>query len=170
MNLYMALLRLLHIVGGVFWVGTTWYTVLFLMPRLKAMGPEGGRLMQRFAAPPFPATMTAAALAVAVSGILMFWIDSARFNTAWLATAPGIVLTVGSLAGIAAVLEGFFTSRPVSLRLGAIGRQLASAGGPPDPGLAAEAQRLSARLERAVYRGAYMMLVAVLAMATARYL
>lgn len=166
----MALLRVFHIVGGVFWVGTTWYTMLFLLPRMKALGPEGGRLMQRFAAPPLPAAMTASALSVGISGVLMFWAVSGHFHPGWLGTGTGIVLTIGSLAGISAVMEGFFSSRQASERLAAVGRQIASAGGPPDPALAAEAQALAAKLERGVYRTGYMMVVAVLAMATARYL
>src|SRR2546430_1371269 len=41
------LLRVIHILSGVFWAGATFFLVGFLQPVVAASGPEGGRLMQR---------------------------------------------------------------------------------------------------------------------------
>ena len=41
------LLRVLHIVGGVFWVGTAVFIAAFLGPSLRAAGPAGGWLLAR---------------------------------------------------------------------------------------------------------------------------
>lgn len=35
MNLYLAVLRVVHIFSGVFWVGTIFYFALFFLPRIK---------------------------------------------------------------------------------------------------------------------------------------
>src|SRR3989475_10257866 len=43
----MILLRVIHILSGVFWAGATFFLVGFLQPVVAASGPEGGRLMQR---------------------------------------------------------------------------------------------------------------------------
>ncbi len=40
MDLEMVVLRILHIVFGVFWVGSAFFLVLILEPRLRALGPE----------------------------------------------------------------------------------------------------------------------------------
>jgi hypothetical protein len=58
----MALLRLVHIVSGVFRVGTMLFVAGFLQPAVAAAGPDGGRVMQRLAtATRFPTAVGAAA-------------------------------------------------------------------------------------------------------------
>src|SRR5688500_5509174 len=52
MNAELIVLRLIHIVGGVFWVGSALFTAFFLMPTLmqagpSAAGPVMGGLQQR---------------------------------------------------------------------------------------------------------------------------
>jgi hypothetical protein len=170
MNLFMVILRFLHIIGGIFWVGVGWYFTIFFLPRVKAFGQEQGRIMQTMSAPPFPTYMTIASTSVVLSGVLMYWYTSARFNAAWISTPSGIVLTIASLLGIFSFLEGFFVSRPASERMAELGRQAATAGGPPSPAMIQEMQMLAAKLERAVHRTAYVLLLTVIGMATFRYL
>jgi hypothetical protein len=170
MNLVMVVLRLIHIFAGVFWVGTIWYTALFFLPRVKTFGPDTGRIMQTFTAPPFPMYMTWAAVLSALSGIIMYWRDSAGVSGAWLTTVPGITLTIAGLLGIAAVLEGLIVSRPATIRMGELGREVAASGKPPTPAAMQEMQAIAAKLERALYRTAYLVLLTVIGMATFRYL
>ncbi|HEY6102731.1 MAG TPA: hypothetical protein VI007_05840 [bacterium] len=170
MNLTIAVLRLIHIFAGVFWVGTIWYFALFLLRRVKTFGQDTGRIMQTITAPPFPTYMAVAAILSPLSGIIMYWRDSAGFSRAWLATTPGIVLTIAAVLGIAAALEGLFESLPTTLRMARLGRAVAASGKPPAPAVMQEVQALSARLERVLYRMAYLMLLAVIGMATFRYL
>lgn len=169
MNLVMVVLRLIHIVSGIFWVGVIWYMALFFLPRVRAFGQERGRIMQTMAAPPFPQYMTAASVGTVVSGILMFWYSSAGFSAAWLVTPAGVVLTVAGLLGLGVVAEGVFVQRPIGTRMGELGRQ-AARGEPPNPAVMQEMQALAARLERATYRGAYLLALAAIGMATFRYL
>ena len=170
MDILMVILRLIHIIGGVFWVGTVWYFTLFFLPRVKTFGQDTGRIMQTMSGQPFPTYMTTAALSVALSGIIMYWRTSAGFSTAWIFTLPGIVLTLAALLGIFAVVEGLVVSRPASERMAALGRQAATAGGPPAPAVIQEMQALSAKLEHAVYRTAGIVLLTVIGMAVFRYL
>ncbi len=41
------LLRLIHILSGVFWVGSVLFVARFLLPTLRAVGPAGGPVMQQ---------------------------------------------------------------------------------------------------------------------------
>jgi len=170
MNVLMVVLRLIHIFAGIFWVGTVWFLALFFLPRVKTFGQDTGRIMQTFSAPPFPAYMTTAAVLVALSGIFLYWSDSAGFSGAWIATTTGIVLTIAGILGIAAALEGLFVSRPATQRMAQLGQEVAASGKPPTPAAMEEMQALSAKLERALYRTAYLVLFTVIGMATFRYL
>src|SRR5688572_8996596 len=40
------LLRLIHILGGIFWVGTMMLLAAFLIPTVRATGREGGKFME----------------------------------------------------------------------------------------------------------------------------
>ncbi len=50
-------LRILHIGGGVFWVGTTLFAAFFLEPSVSAAGPAGGEVMKRLNATRFHPVM-----------------------------------------------------------------------------------------------------------------
>jgi uncharacterized membrane protein len=169
MNIGMIILRIIHIFGGIFWIGVLWYNVIFFLPRIKKLGQERGRVMQTLTAPPFQQYMTGAGLAPVLSGILMFWRTSGGFSRAWLGTSNGIVLLIAALLGLYVVVEGLIVQRPAGLRMAALGRQAASAGGPPNPAIMREMEELSSRMERAATRYAYLTALAVFGMATFRY-
>ncbi len=170
MTVYMIILRLIHIFAGIFWVGTIWYFALFFLPRVKTFGQDTGRIMQTITAPPFATYMAVLAVLVPLSGIVMYWRDSAGFSAAWIGTAPGIALTIAGILGIAAALIGLFESRPATQRMAQLGREIAASSKPPTPAVMQEMQALSAKLERSLYRMAYLFLLAVIGMATFRYL
>jgi len=165
----MAILRLIHIFGATFWVGVVWYNALFGLPRAKLLGADRGRIMQTMTAPPFPQYMTAASWATALSGILMYWNRSGGFSAAWLTSPAGIVLGAAGVLGLLVVLEGFFVQRPIGMRMAELGRQAAASGGSPNPAVMQEMQALSGRLERATYRGAYLLALAAIGMAIFRH-
>ena len=169
-NVFMIVLRLVHLLAAVFWAGTIFYFSLFFLPRVKGFGPEGGRIMQRLTAPPFPEAMTWAGALVALSGVLLYWRNSGGFQSAWIGTPTGLALTIGGLAGLTAFLQGVVVSRPAVARLGLLGRQVQADGGTPNAEQAAEMQKLAAKLEKGIYRTAYLLLVALAGMAVAPYL
>ncbi len=45
MDWLMVVLRLVHVVGGVLWVGMMAFTVVFLAPAIADVGPDGGKVM-----------------------------------------------------------------------------------------------------------------------------
>lgn len=170
MDLYMVVLRLIHLFSSVFWVGTIFFYALFLLRRVKAAGPVGGQFMQQLSQPPLTATLSSASGLAVLSGILLYWRASGGFDSAWIGTAPGLALTAGGVTALLAMVIGVIVSRPAASRMAALGREIAAAGGPPSPAQAAEVQALSARLERALYQTAYLLVITLIGMAIARYL
>jgi uncharacterized membrane protein len=76
-------LRLIHIIGGVFWVGSAMFGTFLLMPSLRAVGPAAGPVMNQLGqVRKMPIVMMTAAVVTVVAGIWLMMIDSAG--------APGV--------------------------------------------------------------------------------
>jgi uncharacterized membrane protein len=170
MHAELLVLRFIHIVSGIVWVGSGVYVAFFLIPAVGANRQIMPQLMdglQRRRA--FVILPTAGLLAI-LTGIRLLWIDSAGFADSYMETGPGRTFSIGGVAAIIALLLQVFVSRPAGVKLGAIAAQLAAS--PP----ANERERLSAEAERLRRRNATASLAAVLfgllaasAMAIARY-
>jgi uncharacterized membrane protein len=96
MDIYLLLLRLIHIVAGVFWAGGLFTLALFILPSVNTSMPEGGKVMQRLmAAYHFPVYMLSAAALTLLSGLLMYAKQSRGFSMSWIGSLHGMVLTIG---------------------------------------------------------------------------
>jgi len=154
-------LRLVHILGGVWWVGAGLFTTFYLAPALKAAGPAAagavmGNMQKRhmFTVMPIVATLTI------LSGVRLMMIVSGGDGD-WFRHRAGHTYSVAAAFAIIAFLTGLFVSRPAMVKAG----KLAQSGG--DAATIAKLQK----------RGALGTLVAVLllilsaaGMAIARYL
>jgi uncharacterized membrane protein len=162
-------LRLVHIVAGVVWVGSAVFMAAVLLPAARVAGSDGtrfiGALMQR-ARPAFGLAM----LLTVISGFIMYGRLSAGFNRAWVTSRPGLALAAGALAAIAAVLVGVVVNAPAAGKMAAIRKSLESQAGAPTAAQAAQLASLQARSERAGQVAAALLVIAVGAMAVARYL
>jgi uncharacterized membrane protein len=170
MNIILILLRIIHIASGVLWVGGAFFITLFVEPAVKAAGPEGGKMMERLTATRFPTVLTSAAGLAILSGILLYWRDSAGFQVAWITTRTGLTFGLGGIAALAAYGIGVFMVRPRLLRLGAIGKEIAASGGAPSSVQLGEIQTLQSSVERLSRTNAYVMLIILITMSAARYL
>src|SRR3972149_170585 len=99
MDLYVIVLRLLHLFSGVFWVGTIFFTALFLLPRVKQAGPLGAQFMQRLSQPPLTATLSLAAGLVVLSGILLYWRGSGGLPGSLIGSPLRLAFGPGGLGG-----------------------------------------------------------------------
>lgn len=167
MDLYMIVLRLLHIGGGVFWVGAAWLMVFYVAPTAAAAGPEGDRFIGRLMAGGTARALSLAALTVTISGLLLYWRQSGNLQPAWILSAPGLALTVGSLAGLTSFVLGISIIEPSVKRLGVLGAQVAAAGNPTEQ-QRTDLSGLQRRLTRVTRADAYVLIVAVIGMAIAR--
>lgn len=166
---YLIILRLLHIVCGVFWAGATVYLAAFITPAVKALGPEGGKFMQQLAKTnKLPMVMTIAATVNVLAGILMLWKLSDGFQYEWMITKHGLVLNTGALLAIIAYLEGLLVTRPTILKINILGEQIA--GGPPT----AEQMQLLNGYRQKIFTAnnlvAVLLALTVVAMSLIRYL
>lgn len=161
-------LRLAHIVSGTLWVGAAIFIALFLEPTVRAAGAEGGRFMARLTTEtPLVKYMSIASLLTVLSGVVLYGLDSG-FGLVWISSREGLIFTVGSVAGLVAYVTGQFVISPTAQRIGALGQEMAMAGGPPSTVQISEMSVLQARAARSGMFELTLMLISVAGMAGAR--
>ena len=158
----LVLIRLLHVLLGVFWGGAVLFLMFFLDPATRAAGPAGGQVMQQLQKRGFTGTLVLVGLATVLTGFYVLWAVSGGFDAPFMGSGRGIVLSTGALTGLLALATGAHVSRPTVRKLGVVAQRVASAEGAPDPDDLAEMERLRARLTLAV-RIAGVLLVITLA-------
>jgi uncharacterized membrane protein len=163
-------LRLIHILAGIFWVGAIFLIAGFLVPTVRASGPEGGRFMQHLMLRRrLSMFLLIAMLLTVISGFTMYARLAGATNGAWAGTPPGIGYGLGGLAAILGAIVGSAISGPAARSMARIGQQASQSGG-----LSSEQQAEMQRLQRKSALGsritAALLAIAAGAMAIARYL
>jgi hypothetical protein len=167
---WLIVLRLVHIVAGVFWVGAALLITIFLLPSIRAAGPAGGEVMQQLTQiRHLPRYLEVATVLTLASGVLLYWHMSGGFHFAWFRSDPGLLFGGGGLLAILAGTLGFTVNAPTARRMGSLGAAIRQGGGPPTPEQAAELQRLQVRMFRASQLSAVLLVLSTAAMAVARY-
>ena len=171
MDVYMMVLRIVHIAGAIFWVGSAVIFFFFLEPTAKTLGPQAQPFVKQLVETRrLPLYIITANLLVVISGILMYWRDSAGFRIEWITSATGLAFSIGGIAGIAATFVGGALIRPAVERFGALGDRLAAAGRPPTEEELRDVETLQSTLRRYGAIDVALLMVGVVTMATARYL
>jgi len=164
------LLRLVHILAGIFWVGAIFLIAGFLLPTIRATGREGGRFIQHLMQQRrLPIFLAIAMLLTVLSGFTLYGRLVSATHGAWAGTPPGIAYGVGGLASILGALVGMLVSGSAARRMAAIGQRAAQEGG-PSAEQQAEIGRLQGRMLLGSRLVAGFLAVAAGAMAVARYL
>ncbi|HET9724885.1 MAG TPA: hypothetical protein VFR44_13735, partial [Actinomycetota bacterium] len=112
------------------------------------------------------------ALFTIAAGSFLYWHDwhtHPSFGD-WIGTDFGVALTVGALLAISAIIVAGLVTRPTIGRLVSLGKQVAESGGTPMPVLAARIGSLQRRLVVAERASFALAVLAVAAMASARYI
>lgn len=169
MDVWYLVLRLVHVVGGVFWVGSAAFLAFYVEPTARAMGPEGGRFLVRLGQTSLTTVISGVAGLVILAGLVLYWRDSGGLQIPLMLSGPGLAFGVGGLIALATYLYGFVVTRPTLTRMGRLGREIAAAGA-PTPAQMAEINDLQRTAASAARLTAYGLLVAAAAMAVARYL
>ena len=101
MNILIIVLRLLHILAGVLWVGTALVNTFFLSPTAAATGETGQKFMAHLIGQArLSARITVASYLTVLAGAALYWIDSQGFTSAWRSSGPGIGFGLGAVAGL----------------------------------------------------------------------
>lgn len=160
MDVYIVVLRVVHIVGGAFWFGAAVSFAFFIEPTASELGPTGGPFMAHLAQKKkLPIVIAITSVIAIVAGVLLYWRASAGLNTEWITSGPGLGFTTGAGAAIASWLVGFLVLRPGIDKLAA-----AAAAGSH-----AEVAQIQRTLRRGGSFNVAFLFVAVAAMASARY-
>ena len=168
----MLALRFLHIVSGVLWVGAAFLFVGFIGPSAAEVGPSAGPLLSVAVKKRKVAkVITLLGLTAVIAGWLMWLrnLDAAGSLGNWLDSSYGIVLTVGGLLATAAFFTGYLGVGRNVERMVDLGDAIREGGQPPTEQQMAEMGRLGGLLEKHGKTDLALLLLAVTAMATARY-
>jgi hypothetical protein len=165
-----SILRLIHILSGVFWAGANFMMAGFINPSVKASAPESGKFMQYLAQKSgYPRFAEIMGWLTILAGLGLIWIVSGGFQLGWFTTRRGIVLTTGGLMAIVAMVVAYAIQKPAAKRLGILGQEIQAADGPPTPEQLAELQAQQKKLTAGARWTAILLAVAVIGMALSRY-
>jgi uncharacterized membrane protein len=170
MNTVAVILRMIHIVCGVYWAGTLLFVATLLQPSVADAGPEGGKVMQALMRRRFLEIVPVMAVLTILSGLELYRRVSGGFATAWMASRPGLTLTIGALAAIVAFTIGMSVLRPAAKRMGPLAQRAQQLPeGPERDASLAEVGRLRRRTALGGRWVAGFLAIAVIGMAVARY-
>jgi uncharacterized membrane protein len=162
-------LRLLHVLAGIFWMGSGLFTSLFLIPALSLTGSPPGPLFAALGKKRLFAALPAAAAVTVLSGLRLMWVTSGGSFAEYVATPMGRTFALGGAAAVAAFIVSAALARPSSQRAGAISATLGTLAVDERARATAEIARLQKRSAVASRFSLVFMLLAGTAMAVARY-
>ena len=160
MDIYLIVLRLIHIIAAFLWVGTGFYTGFILLPGLAQPGADAAKIMGPLSkSRAFRLTFPVSAGITVLAGILLYIKPGASShfsNVGW------GVLSIGALAGLAAVIHG---GAVVGRMTTSYVTMLTSGSAQP-----ADLAATFAKLRQHVNISLVLLAIAVLGMEAARYL
>jgi len=169
MHAELLVLRLVHVLGGIFWVGSATFTAFFLIPTVQEMGPAGGQVMAGLGKRKFMVWMPVAALLTVLSGFRLMAKVSGGFASGYFSTPSGMTFGTSAALVILIFIHGLAVVRPATNRLGVIPAEM-NAPGANKEALAAETKKLQAKVGFNVKLTAIVLLTAAAGMALGRYM
>jgi len=167
MDILVVVLRIVHVMGAIFWGGAALMMEFFISPSIAATA-EGGQEFARHLINKahIHIFMMVNAMATILAGLILYWRDSDGFTSAWMKSGTGIGFTIGAVFGIIAFISGAIFGRS-NAQLGQIGAQIQ---GKLSSEQLAQLQAIQTRLKNISPIHKTSVLLAMLFMAAARYL
>jgi uncharacterized membrane protein len=162
-------LRLVHVVGGIIWVGTTFFTFFFLLPSIREAGPAGGQIMVGLQKRHMMTVLPIVAILTMLSGVRLMQIVSGSFNPSYFATPMGRTYTISALLAIVAFVIGISVARPGTARMAKL-QQTAASDQTSREMIQAEIQQLQRRVAMAGKLTLLLLMLAAAGMSVARYM
>jgi uncharacterized membrane protein len=169
---FMLAFRFLHIVSGVLWVGSAFLFLVFIGPSAEEVEPSAQRLLnaavkKRKASE----VVTLLGIITVLAGWVMWLRNMSVFASlgAWVTSSFGLVMTIGGVLATIAAVSALIGVAPSLERLIDVGNEVAASGGPPSSDQQARIDKLRGALKRHGAADLVLLLLAVTAMATARY-
>ena len=162
-------LRIVHIVGGIFWVGGATFMGFFVFPSVLEAGPAGGAVMGGLGKRKLMIWMPVAAITTMLAGIRLMMIVSNKFGAGYFATASGKTFAIAAGIVILAFAHGMATARPLGNKVAALGAKMAEPNA-DKAAIAAEMRPLQMKLAFNMKITATLLLIAAAGMALGRYM
>ena len=167
MTYFIWLLRIIHIVGGIFWVGGTLTMTFFIGPTIGATAEAGqkfvGHLMNNLK---FSNRMSAAAGLTILAGFILYWIDSQGFSSPWMSSGAGRGFGIGAAFALVGLVFGILIGRTAKA-MADLGSKMQ---GPPSSDQLTQLQAIRKQQVTFSNISTVSLLLAVTFMAIARYL
>lgn len=162
-------LRIVHVVTGIFWAGTVFFLVSFLIPSMQAAGPGAGPVQAELARRKLFTKLPVVGLLTVLSGFWLYFLRM-RGGATFAPTNEARVLGIGGVAALAALIYGVGVGRPNMIKADALAAEATAlpAGAERDAKLA-QAMGHRKRTASAARVAATLIGVTVVAMAVARY-
>src|SRR5215212_6125823 len=106
MHAEVIVLRLVHILSGIMWVGTAAFTTFFLFPAMTSAGPAAGPVMTGLRDRKLLVAIPAFAGLTMLSGLRLLWIVSGGSFAAYAASPVGRGFTFGAVSAILGFVIG----------------------------------------------------------------
>lgn len=166
-NFDILVLRIVHIAFGTFWVGSSFFRVLVLEPRLQALGFKVRDPVMGAIGPVIGRTQNLAGVITIVAGvILLLRLRWGHLDTV-LETGWGWAMLIGFITAVTASVAGSFG--PGGWRNSMAGLRQSYEGREPTAEEAAELERLATLSRRGHQVRAMLMLISIGSMAVARF-
>ena len=162
-------LRLIHILGGIVWLGSGLFSLFFLQPAMAKAGPAAaGPIMANLQQGRMFTVLPIAALLTILSGIRLMMI-MAGGNAQWFESAVGRTFSISGALAILAFLAGILIARPAAVRMGQVS-QSAIPEGASREARDAQIRSLQRRAARSTQIAMGLLILAAAGMAVARYM
>jgi uncharacterized membrane protein len=159
-------LRLIHILSGVFWVGGSIIFGFFIGPAVQATGEAGQKFMAHLVTnAKITVRITVSAILTVLAGGWLYWLDSDGLTSAWKNTATGVGFGIGALFALVGLVFGIMVGTNTQA-LVKIGGQVQ---GKPTPEQMNQIQTIRKRLALVGPINTFALIIALVCMATSRY-
>lgn len=166
----MIVLRLIHVLAGVFWAGTVFFFASFLLPSMRDAGPAAGAISkQLIVVRKYPRVVLIIAILTVLSGFALYGLDISLSNGAFARSRSGMVFGLGGIAATLTIVIGIVIMTPTANKMAALGAAIQASGKPPTPEQAAEQAELQKKMGMGTQMSAALLFVAVVCMAIGRY-
>ena len=170
--MFMLVFRFLHIVAGVLWVGSAFLFVGFIGPSAAEVGRSSGPLLHAAVKGRKVAkVITGLGIVTVLAGWVMWLRNMDQYPSVgdWVGSDFGLGLTIGGVLATTSLILGYLGVGRNVERLVDLMDDVAASGGPPSPERQSQLQRVGTELEKFGKIDLVLLLLAVTAMATARY-
>lgn len=169
MNAELLVLRLVHILGGTFWVGAAVFMSFFLIPAATQSGAAGSQVMANLQKRKFMVVMPIVAMLTILSGVRLMQIVSSGFAPGYFRTGSGHVYAISGACAVLALLIGVIVGRPAHMKLAKLTQSSVSDQTSKEL-INSEIKALHKRATMSSAAATVLVIIAAVGMAIARYM